>query len=61
MQALLDDLLDYSRTKFGLGINITPGDVDLSQLCASALDQLGAANPGRKIYQEAQGDTCGNR
>jgi signal transduction histidine kinase len=60
MQALLDDLLDYSRTKFGLGINISPGDVDLSQLCASSLDLLRAANPGRKIHQEVQGDTCGS-
>jgi signal transduction histidine kinase len=60
MQALLDDLLDYSRTKFGLGINIAPSNVDLNQLCASSLDQLRAANPGRKIYQEVQGDTCGS-
>jgi signal transduction histidine kinase len=60
MQALLDDLLDFNRAKFGLGIDITPSDVDLSQLCASALDQLRAANPGRKIDLEVNGDTCGS-
>lgn len=60
MQALLDDLLDFNRTSFGLGINITPADVDLSQVCASALDQLRAANPGRRIDLEVQGDTCGS-
>jgi signal transduction histidine kinase len=60
MHALLDDLLDYNRTNLGLGINITPGDVDFSQLCASALDQLRAANPGRRIDLEVQGDTCGS-
>jgi signal transduction histidine kinase len=59
MHALLDDLLDYNRTKLGLGINITPGDVDLSQLCASELDQLRAANPGRRIDLQVQGDPCG--
>ena len=60
MQALLDDLLDFNRTNLGLGINITPSDVDLSQLCASALDQLRAANPGRRIDLEVHGDTCGS-
>ena len=60
MHALLDDLLDYNRTKLGLGINITPGDIDLSQLCATELDQLRAANPGRRIDLQVQGDPCGN-
>jgi signal transduction histidine kinase len=60
MQALLDDLLDFNRTKLGLGINITPSDVDLSQLIASELDQLRAANPDRRIDLEVHGDTCGS-
>jgi signal transduction histidine kinase len=60
MQALLDDLLDFNRTKLGLGINITPRDVDLSQLFASELDQLRAANPGRRIDLEVHGDTFGS-
>jgi signal transduction histidine kinase len=60
MHALLDDLLDFNRTELGLGINITPGDVDLSHLLASELDQLRAANPDRRIDLEVQGDTCGS-
>lgn len=60
MHALLDDLLDFNRTKLGLGINITPRDVDLSQLVASELDQLRAANPGRRIDLEVHGDTFGS-
>jgi signal transduction histidine kinase len=60
MHALLDDLLDFNRTKLGLGINITPRDVDLSQLFASELDQLCAANPGRRIDLEVHGDTFGS-
>ncbi len=31
MQALLDDLLDFNRTKLGLGISITPAAVDLTR------------------------------
>ena len=60
MQALLDDLLDFNRTTLGLGINITPRDVDLSQLFASELDQLRAANPGRRIDLEVHGNTFGS-
>src|SRR5690242_7862958 len=30
MKALLDDLLDFARTKLGLGINIAPNDVDVA-------------------------------
>jgi signal transduction histidine kinase len=60
MQALLDDLLDFNRTSLGLGINITPSDVDLSQLFASELDQLRAASPDRRIDLEVHGDTCGS-
>jgi signal transduction histidine kinase len=60
MHALLDDLLDYNRTTLGLGIDITPKDVDLSQLITSALDQLRAANPDRRIDLELQGDTFGS-
>ncbi|BFG81299.1 hypothetical protein PTKU46_93330 [Paraburkholderia terrae] len=32
MNALLDDLCDFNRTKLGLGINITLGNVDLAAL-----------------------------
>lgn len=60
MQALLDDLLDFNRSSLGLGINITPSDVDLSQLFARELDQLRAANPARRIDLEVHGDTCGS-
>lgn len=60
MHALLDDLLDFNRTKLGLGINITPRDIDLSQLVASELNQLRAANPGRRIDLEVHGDICGS-
>ena len=60
MHALLDDLLDFNRTKLGLGINIAPSDVDLSQLLASEVDQLRAANPGHRIDLEVSGDTCGS-
>lgn len=59
MQKLLDDLLDYNRTMFGLGIDITPKNADLGQLMVSELDQLRAAYPDRRIDLEMHGDTLG--
>ena len=59
MQALLDDMLDFNRTRLGLGINVVPEDVDMRDVIADELDQLRAAHPGREILLEATGDARG--
>ncbi|SCU76759.1 Bacteriophytochrome [Cupriavidus necator] len=59
MNSLLDDLCDFNRTKLGLGINITPYDVDLADLVADTVDQLRAAHPKRRIELEVKGDVQG--
>ena len=59
MQALLDDLTDFSRSKLGLGINISLANADLSALFADELDQLRGAHPGRQMNLEVAGDTRG--
>lgn len=56
MQSLLDDLCDFNRTQLGLGINIAPHDVDLKPVLADVVDELRAANPGRQIALEIDGD-----
>jgi signal transduction histidine kinase len=55
MQALLDDLCDFSRTRLGVGIDITPARVDLAEIFADELDQLRAVHPGRRLVLEASG------
>jgi len=45
MQTLLDDMLDFNRTKLGLGINISPTNVDLAKLFADELN-LASSAPG---------------
>jgi hypothetical protein len=60
MHALLDDLLDFSRTELGLGIRVNPTRVDLSALCADELDALRTAYPGRQIDLRVAGDTQGH-
>jgi len=59
MQALLDDLVDFNRVKLGVGIQIAPADVDLATLFGDQLQQLRAANPGRRVEFEVEGDTQG--
>jgi len=59
MQALLDDLVDFNRTKLGLGINITPTALDLREVFESGLQQLRAANPAREIQLAVNGNVRG--
>ena len=59
MKALLDDLVDFNRTKLGLGINISLANVDLANLFADELEQLRGAHPGRRLELEVVGDTRG--
>src|SRR5678815_5680363 len=65
MRALLDDLLDFNRTSFGLGIPIHPSNVDIASLFRDEVDQLRVANPGRKIdlavLANARGECDGPR
>lgn len=59
MKALLDDLIDFNRTKLGLGLNIVPTNVDLAKLFADELNQLRAAHPDQRVDLELVGDTRG--
>jgi signal transduction histidine kinase len=59
MQALLDDLVDFNRTRLGLGLRIVKSDVDLAAVAANELEQLRAAHANRRIELEVRGDTRG--
>ncbi|WP_168787676.1 sensor histidine kinase [Paraburkholderia aromaticivorans] len=59
MQALLDDLCDYNRTRLGLGINVVPRSVDLANVLADELDELRAVHPGRQIDLQVSGNLRG--
>jgi signal transduction histidine kinase len=59
MQALLDDLVDFNRTKLGLGITVAPSDVDLAASVADELEQLRGAYPQRRIELAVSGDCRG--
>ena len=59
MKALLDDLVDYNRTKLGLGIHVTPLEVDVRELVADQLAQLHVVYPQRQLHLEASGVSLG--
>jgi signal transduction histidine kinase len=59
MQTLLDDLVDFNRTKLGLGLKVVPSDIDLAAVVNDELDQLRGAYPNRQIELTATGDNRG--
>jgi signal transduction histidine kinase len=59
MRALLDDLVDFNRTKLGLGINIARANVDLAAAFADELEELRGAHVGRELELKVVGDTRG--
>jgi signal transduction histidine kinase len=59
VQALLDDLVDFNRTKLGLGINVVPSDVDLAVSVADEVEQFRGAHPHRQIDLAVTGDCRG--
>jgi signal transduction histidine kinase len=58
MRTLLDDLVDFNRTRLGLGIAINPSNVDLAGLFEGEVDRLRVAS-GRKIDLAVVGDARG--
>lgn len=60
MQGLLDDMLDFNRTKLGLGIRVAPAPVVVATLVEEELDQLRAAHETQKVELEITGDTRAN-
>jgi len=59
MEALLDDLFDYSRATMQFGIAISPTNTDLGVICAKLLDEVKAARPDRTVTLEITGDARG--
>lgn len=59
MQALLDDLVDFNRTRLGLGVNIAPTKIDLAEIFADELAQIRAAHADRRLALEVRGDAKG--
>lgn len=59
LKALLDDLIDFSRTRLGLGIRVVPAPCDLAAAVTDELEQLRGAHPDREIILSIDGDVAG--
>jgi signal transduction histidine kinase len=59
IKALLDDLVDFDRTKLGLGVKVKRSDVDLAAELAEEVEQLRGAYPDRQIELVVTGDNHG--
>jgi PAS domain S-box-containing protein len=60
MARMIDDLLDFTRSRLGGGFPISPRRIDLRELCAQVIEELELAYPERTIEFEARGDGWGN-
>jgi len=59
VQSLVDDLVDFNRIKFGIGIKVVPSDIDLAVPVADEVEQLRGAHPNRCIELTVTGNCRG--
>lgn len=59
MQEIIDNLLDFVRSRSGLGLPIHPSDVDLAAVSEHIADEFRISNPGTTIRTEVHGDARG--
>jgi signal transduction histidine kinase len=59
MKRMIDDLLDYTRTRLGDALPVTLAPQDIGRLCLFAADEVGAAYPQAQIDVVLTGDLAG--
>ena len=57
MADIIDQLLDFTRSRLGGGIEVTCEEVELTDVCRRVIDELELVYPGRPIVLEA-GPVC---
>jgi sigma-B regulation protein RsbU (phosphoserine phosphatase) len=56
---LISELLDFTQARMGSGLSVTREEIDLHEVLAQTIDDLGMSYPGRKLVHERQGEgTC---
>ncbi len=60
MRALLDELVDFSRTQLGVGLQIRRAPCDLQVVCLDELELIRSAFPNAVIDWSASGDATGD-
>ena len=60
MGRMISDLLDYTRTRLGAGMPVSPQPIDMGKLCREIHDEYRSGFPERIIRIECEGDLTGN-
>lgn len=60
MARMIDDLLDFARSRLGGGFPIHPRRIDLRELCEHTVEELEFAFPARTVRFTAEGDLWGS-
>jgi len=56
IETLITDLLEYTKTRLGRGIQVEPKPGDIGVLCSQAFDELRAAYPSRTVNLSIEGN-----
>jgi signal transduction histidine kinase len=59
MARMISDLLDYTRTRLGAGMPVSPAPMDLSSLCRTVFEEFRTAHPNRVIRFHCECDLHG--
>ena len=60
MAKMISDLLDYTRTRLGAGMPVSPAMMDLGALCQELYNEFRTAHPNRSISLRSEGEVRGN-
>ncbi len=59
MDALIHDLLDFTRSRLGQGIPVVRAEIDLETVCRQTVDEISALHARRAVHFEASGKLKG--
>ena len=59
MNALVGDLLDFTRSRLGRGIPIVRVDMDIAKVCRQTVEEIAALHPQRVVNFDATGEVQG--
>jgi signal transduction histidine kinase len=59
MNALVGDLLDFTRSRLGRGIPIVRADMDIARVCRQTVEEIAALHPQRVVNFDATGEVQG--
>ncbi len=59
MDTMIGDLVDFTRTRLGAGIPVTPSEMDLGAVAQQAVDEIRAFHPDCVVHCTTEGELVG--